>query len=283
MYSVDLTVENFQKVVVDGSQDVPVLVDIWAPWCGPCKTLKPMLEKLAEEYQGKFILAKLNSDDNQAIAQQFGVRSIPTVKVVYKGKLINEFTGALPEAELRKFIDSIIPSPSAELRMQAAQLRRQGDFEQAISLLEQAMQLDDTDAQIPIDKAAILMDQQKLAEARQILESLPLPAATSDAVKEMLTRIALQEKTAGLPDIDTLLAQIEQEPDNLQARLNLATAYIAQQRYAEAIEQCFIIIKQDREFQDDIGRRTVLDIFTLLGSGHELVRNYRRQLSTLLN
>lgn len=283
MFSVDLTIENFQKVVVEGSQDAPVLIDIWAPWCGPCKSLKPLLEKLAEEYQGKFILAKLNSDENQAMAQQFGVRSIPTVKVIYKGKLINEFTGALPEAELRAFIDSILPSPGEELRQQAATLREQGELEQAVALLDQVLQIDESNAQASIDKAAILVEQQQLEEARQILEQLPLAESTSDQVKELLTRIEVQQKTANLPDPATLISQIEADPANLQARLDLANIYIAMQKYPEAIEQCFAIIRQDREFHDDIGRRTVLDIFTLLGSDHELVRSYRRQLSSLLN
>lgn len=283
MYSVDLTVQNFQKVVVEGSQTAPVLIDIWAPWCGPCKTLKPLLEKLAEEYQGKFILAKLNSDENQAMAQQFGVRSIPTVKVIYQGKLINEFTGALPESELRTFIDSIIPSPAAELRAQAETLRQQGQFDQALEMIEQALQVEPENAGFSLDKAAILLELQRLDEARAIMETLPLPEATSDKAKELMTRIELRQKTQGLADTSTLLKQIETDPSNLQARLDLANVYIAQHQYPEALEQCFAIIKQDREFQDDIGRRTVLDIFTLLGSGHELVRSYRRQLSTLLN
>lgn len=283
MHSVDLTVQNFQKVVVEGSQDKPVLIDIWAPWCGPCKTLKPLLEKLAEEYQGKFMLAKLNSDENQSMAQQFGVRSIPTVKVIYKGKLINEFTGALPESELRKFIDSIIPSPAEDLRAKAALLRKQGQFEQALELINQALLLDENNTQASLDKAALLLELKRLDEALQIIESLPLPDATSDRARELLTRIEVQQKTAGLADSATLLKQIEADPANLQARLDLANLYIAQQQYPEALEQCFAIIKQDRDFEDDVGRRTVLDIFTLLGSGHELVRHYRRQLSTLLN
>ena len=136
-FSFDVSTQNFKDTVMDSSYKTPVVVDFWAPWCGPCKMLKPVLEKLAEEYQGKFILAKVNSDENQELAAQFGVRGIPSVKAVRDGKIVDEFTGALPENAVREWLDRLIPSPAEELRVQAQQLYNQGDAEQALQLLQQ--------------------------------------------------------------------------------------------------------------------------------------------------
>lgn len=283
MHSFDVDASNFEQIVIKGSHKQPVLVDIWAPWCGPCKTLKPLLEKLAEEYEGKFVLAKLNSEENQAIAQQLGVRSIPTVKAIYQGKLVNEFTGALPESALREFLAKVIPSPAQELHLLALASARQGDSDGALALLDEAMQLDSADEQIKITKAGILLDLDKRNEAKELLDTLSPATKLTDRVKEMLTRIDIHEKTADLPDAATLQQHIDTDPGNLQARLDLANVHVARQEYEAALAQLFEIIKRDRNFQDDIGRRTMLDIFTLLGSGDELVRSARRQLASLLN
>jgi putative thioredoxin len=115
-FAYDVDASNFQEIVLEGSRRTPVVMDFWAEWCGPCKVLKPILEKLAEEYQGKFILAKINADHNQDLAAQFGVRGIPSVKAVFNGELLEEFSGAIPEAEVRAFLARIIPSPAEELR-----------------------------------------------------------------------------------------------------------------------------------------------------------------------
>jgi putative thioredoxin len=241
-----------------------------------------MLEKLAEEYQGKFLLAKLNSDENQALAQQFGVRSIPTVKAIYKGKLVNEFSGAIPESELRHFIDNLKPSPEEELRLQASTLYQQEDYEQALEILAEAQTLAPDNTPIKIDIASVLVAQENFIEAKTILDQLPLEYKNEDAVKQLLTKIAIHEKSEGLEDIDKLEQSIASNPEDLQARIDLANAYIARKNYPEAIEQCFEIIKIDRDFQDDIGRKTVLDIFTLLGNDDDLVKSSRRRLSSLL-
>jgi putative thioredoxin len=121
-FSIDVGEQNFNEVVIEGSRQAPVVVDFWAPWCAPCRALKPVLEKLADEYQGRFTLAKVNSDENPAIAAQFGVRGIPNVKAFVGGELVDEFSGALPEPAVREFIDRIVPSPAEELRQAAQQV-----------------------------------------------------------------------------------------------------------------------------------------------------------------
>src|SRR5574343_331540 len=142
-FSFDVSLEDFEAKVLMAAETAPVVVDFWAPWCEPCKTLKPMLEKLAEEYKGRFLLAKINADENPELAQHFGVRSIPTVKVLYQRQLVDEFTGALPEGQLRAFLDRVaLPAGEgdANLREEAAALVAEGKLDDALAKLVQASQ-----------------------------------------------------------------------------------------------------------------------------------------------
>lgn len=283
MHSFDVSTQNFKDIVVDGSFKHPVVVDFWAPWCGPCKMLKPILEKLAEEYQGKFVLAKINSDENQQLATQFGVRGIPAVKAIRDGKIVDEFSGALPENAVREWLQKLIPSPAEELRLKAQHTYEQGDADQALQLLQQVLQLDDDNHAAKIDIATILADQQMYSEAKAILEKLPVNIKMEEDVTRLVTQIEVAEKSQHLEGEDTLLGKIAANDDDLQARLDLANVYINQQRYENAIEQCFEIIKRNRDFEDDIGRKTVVSIFNLLNNEGEIVRNSRRRLASLLN
>ncbi|MCG6968218.1 MAG: thioredoxin [Gammaproteobacteria bacterium] len=281
--SLDVSTQNFKEIVIDGSFKAPVVVDFWAPWCGPCKMLKPILEKLADEYQGKFILAKVNSDENQELAAQFGVRGIPSVKAVREGKIVDEFSGALPENAVREWLDRLIPSPAEELRLQAHELNRQGDTTAALALLQQAIQLDDNNHEAKLDTAAILVAQGQPQKAKAILDVLPAKIQLEEAVAKLMTQIELAEKSQHLESEDVLIEKISANPDDLQAHVDLANVYINQQQYAKAIDQCFEVIRRDREFQEDIGRKTVIAIFNLLNNEGDIVREYRRKLATLLN
>ena len=283
MYSYDVSEQNFQQEVLEKSKTVPVVVDFWAPWCGPCQTLKPLLENLAEEYQGKFLLAKVNADENQTLAAQFGVRGIPSVKAVYDGKLVNEFSGAIPEAAIREFLQQIIPNESEVKRQQALSAYNVGDMDKALRLLEEAVQLDDDNHNAKIDLAALLVETKEFENAKNLLNKVPLNLQQEDRVKELMTKVDLSERSGDLPDMDTLLQRIEQDEMDLQARLDLANHYITTQSYDDALQLLFDIIKKDRTFGDDIARKTILDIFTLLGSQDERVRSARKTLATLLN
>ncbi|MEJ5210181.1 MAG: thioredoxin [Burkholderiales bacterium] len=281
-HSFDVTAANFKQVVLDAPKNVPVLVDFWATWCGPCRVLKPILEKLADEYQGRFILAKVETDANPELAAQFGIRGVPTVKAFLNGEMVDEFSGALPESQVRAFIDALIPSPGEALRQQAQAVYASGDAAQALKLLGEASKLDPRNEKIRIDAAAIMVDLGEMAEAGRLLASLSPNTAQEPRVQELLARIEFAEKAKGLPDEATLRSRIAANENDLEARLQLANLHIAQGQYEPALEQLLEIVRRDRSFQDDIGRKTMISVFNLLGGG-ELVSKYRRLLASALN
>ena len=283
MYSKDVSEQDFLAEVIEKSKTVPVVVDFWAPWCGPCQTLKPILEKLAEEYQGKFFLAKINADENQALSAQFGVRGIPSVKAVYNGKIINEFSGALPEPAVREFLEKIIPNESETQRQEAMAIYESGDIQKAMALLNKAIAQDENNFNAKVNLATLLFENNEPQAAKDVIEKLPANVQLEESVRELLTKIELSERTSELPDKQTLLQLIQQDDTNLQARLDLANHYIGEQAYDEAFELLFDVLKKDRHFGDDAARKTMLSVFTLLGPQDPRVRSARKTLASLLN
>src|SRR5574340_189256 len=282
-YSLDVTAADFAQTVIEGSRRAPVIVDFWAPWGGPCRSLKPILEKLAEEYRGKFTLAKVNSDENQALAAQYGVRGIPNVKAFADGEIVDEFSGALPESAVREFIDRLIPSPGEELRLRALEIRRQGNAVEALEMLAQASALDPGNEAIRIDAAKILLDLDRVEEAGRLLADISAAARSQARVMALLARLEFAGKSRALPDAATLEGRIRADENNLQARLELVNRYVAEQQYEPALAQLLEIVRRDRNFGEDAGRKTMLAVFNLLGDQGELVVKYRRLLASALH
>jgi len=282
MYAFDVSQSDFEEKVIAASFKQPVVIDFWAPWCAPCKVLKPLLEKLATEYGGKFLLAKVNSDENPELSLQFKVRGIPAVKAVVNGKVVDEFTGALPEGQVRAWLKKIIPSPAEELRQAAQQRWAAGDGEGALQLLAQASQLDPANEWVRVDSAEILLGQGKAEEARALLESLrDLDILKAARVLQLQARIRLSQVADA--DEGMLRVAIAANENDLEARLKLANLLVATNRADEGMDQLLEIVRRDRNFKDDIGRKTLLEVFNLLGGSGELVTAYRRKLASALN
>ena len=218
----DVSIEEFEAKVLIPAETVPVVVDFWAPWCEPCKVLKPMLEKLAEEYKGRFILAKVNYDESPELAQHFGVRSIPSVKVLFQGQLVDEFNGAIPESQIRAFLDRIALPEGPEqinLREQAAALVAEGKLDDALAILVQASQANPQDQAIQLDAVDVLMQLGRKDEAKQLLagEYNNEP----ERANALRARLALLD---GAADTAPLEARLAANPDDHAARLELSKA-----------------------------------------------------------
>ena len=281
-FAFDVDATNFQSIVIDGSQQVPVVVDFWAPWCGPCKSLKPILEKLAEEFQGKFILAKVNADENQELAAQFGVRGIPDVKAVYQGQIVDQFSGALPESAVREFLARVIPSPAEELRAKAAEQKAAGDLAGALQTLGEASKLDVQNENIRIDAAEILLDLNELDEAKRLLDSLAPVTQMDDRVQQLLAKLSFSQGGQDGGNEQELRDRIAAQPDDMQSRLDLANLLVARGRHAEGLDELLEMVRLDRTWNEEAARKQILAVFNLLGA-HPLVSEYRRKLSSALN
>ena len=277
-HALDVGLADFAQSVLEESKHRPVVVDFWAPWCGPCKSLKPVLEKIAAEYGGKFLLAKINSDDNQELAARYGVRGIPSVKAFVNGQMVDEFSGALPEGEVRAFLDRLVPSPADELRQQAADARLAGDISGALKWLADASKLDPDHVGVRLDAAEIMLDLNEADEASRLIGSVPDDA--DPRVPALKAR--LQFMGAAGEDEAALTARVAANGNDLEARLKLANLFVAAGRHEAGMDQLLEIVRRDRGFGDDIGRKTLLSVFNLLGGG-ELVSRYRRLLASVLN
>ncbi|MDR1647059.1 MAG: tetratricopeptide repeat protein [Zoogloeaceae bacterium] len=277
----DVSLADFEARVIQPSLEVPVLVDFWAEWCGPCKTLKPLLEKLAQEYQGRFLLAKVDADANPELCQYFNVRSIPTVAILVGGQPRDGFTGALPETQIRAFLDRHVPPPAADLRAEAKTLAEAGDWAGALVILTRATQNNPQDEGARLDAVEALLELEREEEAQSLLQ---LEYTTETARAESL-RARLKLK-ANATEVAPLLAQVAANPDDHSARLALSRAHAGNGDYAAAMEAALEVIRRDRQFGEEAGRHLLLEYFqALAGNTHHdtLVRQYRRALSALLH
>ncbi len=280
-YAFDVTRETFAQYVIENSHKVPVLVDFWADWCAPCKALMPILARLAEEYQGRILVAKVNSDEQGELAAQFGIRSLPTVKIFKNGTVVDEFMGAQPEGVIRDMLARYIVRPSDALRNQALDALHGGDAAKALTLLEQAIAMDPDYPALKIDLAGLHLQMGQDAQAKTILEALPAEVREQDEVRQLLSQLHYASLAEGAPDAATLRAGIEQDPADLAARQQLAALSIAAGDFETALAQFLEIMKRDRGFNDDAGRKGLLEVFDMLGGG-EQVQRYRRQMANLL-
>ena len=287
-YAIDVGGDNLDAVVLQGSAATPVLVDFWAPWCAPCRALGPILEKLAAEMAGRFVLAKLDTDRHPDLAGRYGVRGIPDVRLFVGGEVVDGFTGALPERELRAFLDRALPSPVAPLVAHARALREAGDAAGALERLAEARAIDAEDEALLLEEAEVLLGQQRATEAAAALAALDAPGRSrTRPLRDQARFAALKAKTelgvhAG-GDLAALAAAAAREPVDCAAKLAYADALAAAGDYERALAELLAIVAESRAFGDDVGRTRMLTIFAALGGDSDLVRRYRRELAAVIN
>jgi putative thioredoxin len=278
----DATADNFDTTVLEKSRQTLVVVDFWADWCGPCRVLIPLLHKLVDDYQGKFVLAKVDTDRQQELASRWGVRSLPTVKFFKDGKVVDEFLGAQPESVIRDIIEKYLPRESDTLRTEARTALANGDTARALTLLQEALALEPERLEIKLDLGDALLQAGDIKEVEKILEFLPLPQREEESVKALAAKIELARAQQSAPPLVEVEQRVAAHPDDLAARHMLGAEYAAQGDYAAALEQFLEIMKRDRRFDEDAGRRGLLNVFKLLGDDHELVKQFRRKMAPLL-
>lgn len=283
IHSIEANLQNFPEQVLAASRTVPVLVDFWAAWCAPCRSLMPVLQQLAGEYQGKFLLAKVNSDEQQELAARYGVRSLPTVLVIRHGEVVDSFVGAQPEGTIRRLIERHIERPSDRLRAEARDCLASGDTVRARELLETARRADPDNAAIPLDLARLALRENDGASAQALLDALPLDARQAAETQPLLAHARLLRELDGAPDAHTLEQRRAQDGDNLETRYLLALRRLLEDAPEPGMEDLLEILRRDRKFRDDGARKALLAAFDLFADQPELVNRFRRGLASALH
>ena len=277
---IDVTRENYQQLM-QASFEVPVLIDFWASWCQPCTVLMPILAKLAEEYQGKFLLGKLNTEEEQEIAAQFGIRSIPNVKLFRNGQPVDEFLGALPEKAVREFLDRHVARESDAQVARALEQLRANNAAGAVVLLEEAREADPDNPRVVLALAEAQAAAGDVTAAEATLDSLPANERDKPEVAALRSHLFFEGQVAGAPAAAELEARLAADPDDHEARFQLALRKVVGKDYDNAMELLLELMQKDRSYGDDAGRNTLLKVFELLGDDPRVSR-YRSRMANLL-
>lgn len=282
-YVFEGTPENFQQLVIEKSREIPILVDFWASWCNPCQMLMPIVIHLAEEYQGKFHLVKVNSDEQQALAAQFGVRSLPTLKLFLNGEVVEEIMGAQPEPVLRQILDQYIEMQVNPKVLEAQELLEQGHQDRAYQLMQQAHEEEPQNQQITRDLIRLTIMIGEYEKAESMIQALPREDRDTPEMNELKAQIQFAAIIRQSPEPDILEEKINADPDDLESRHQLAAWRVLENNYEAALELLLGIMKKDLGWQDDTARKSMLAIFDMLPGESDLLSKYRRQMFNLLH
>ena len=284
----DVTTANFMAEVVDGSFETPVIVDFWAPWCGPCRQLGPMLEKAVRGANGAVRMVKLNIDENPEIAQQMRVQSIPAVYAFKDGRPVDGFVGALPESQVKQFVQRVSggkggPSPVEEAMAMAKEALQQGDHGSAGAVFSQILQREPTNVEAQAGLARALIAGGDLAKARQLLDRVAKEHAGDAEIAAARAALDLAEQAKkAMASAGKLRARLAQNPNDHEARLELATALFGTGDRDAAIEELLTSYRRDREWNEQAARKQLVKFFEIMGSADPLTLSARRRLSALM-
>lgn len=279
----DVSEQQFAVRVLQKSDELPVLVDFWAAWCGPCRTLTPLLERLAESYSGKLALAKVNTDVERGLAARYGVRGLPTVKFFRNGNVVDEFVGVQAEGTIRRMIEQHLPRKSEALLRQALTAKAAGRLDEALTALEQALAIDSGDDDIRLMLAELNFQAGRFDEAGRLAAALSTQTKAQPGSRALAARLEFTQIAADAPPTAELEQSIATRPDDCLARTQLSARQVLAQDYEAALLQLLEIIKRSRTVGADAARKHMLAVFDILGGKGPLVSKYRNLLSTALH
>ena len=277
----EATEADFEEKIIAASKTMPVLVDFWAAWCGPCRMLTPILERVVNAYEGKVRLMKVNTDENPSLAGRYRIQGIPAVKAFVDGHMVDEFVGVLPERQVREFVDNLVPSEADLLAQQARPLEEKKPLE-ALKLYEEALRGEPQHAASLLGKLRLLLALGRIEEARLFFNHLPAALQFHEETRRLQIRLDLALSQKSAPSLAELRTRAGHEPENLQHRFDLATRLAAEGKYEEALEAYLAIVRKDRRFKNDGARKAMLQIFEVIGLRSPLAEKYRERLAEIL-
>lgn len=280
-FVVNVKTASFQADVIDKSQETLVVIDFWAPWCAPCRQLAPVLEKLADEYAGKFVLAKINTDEEQQLAAAFQIQSIPMVVAFLNGQPVDQFMGVLPEADIRKWLDALMPSP-AELLLKDAMALEETDPKTAEAKYREALALAPDEPMIKIRIAGLVLKQGRLDECQSILQELEQRGYLEPEAERIKSELDVRLAAAETGGVEEARKAVEAHPADLLLQVRYADALAASSQYRKALETCLAVVTADRDGVGQEAKSTMVKIFDMLGPASELTGEFRRKLATAL-
>ena len=277
---VDVTVENFQSVVGEQSKTTPVLLEFYAEGAEQCASTSALLQKLAAEYAGKFILGRVEVQQNPQIVQQLGIKALPTIKIIFQGQMAGDIEGPAEEQHLRGALDQITMSPMERVREQVDLLVLQGERQQAIKMLREVIAEEPNNFGLHVELCDLLILEGETNDARQILEAIPQDTV---GIEKPRSRLEFLDLAGDLGQLSELQARVSAEPENLRARFELAIRLVVEDRTEEGLDVLLDLMKADREWEDELARKTMIKIFNMLGKGNEIAVTYRRKMFSLLH
>lgn len=280
--SITATADNFMEDVVAASAEVPVLVDFWAPWCGPCKQLMPTLDRLAAEYGGRFKLAKVNTDEQQELAQQVGIRSLPTVVLFKNGTAVDHFSGVVPEAQIRQMLDKHLPKFSDAPVAHIQSLKNQGDYAGARTAVQKQLARDPENIVLQTELAELQVLEGDVASGQKQLQTLQAREPNHPAVKRLAAMLAFSDVIAAHPDIRNLKERAARDDQDLALRHAVAVHQLLGGDVEPALQTWLDMMRNHRDFQDDLARRSLVLAFELIGEADPIVGRTRRAMAQLL-